>query len=216
MEWQWLPGHLDDLAAATVQHLQLSLLPVLLGLVISLPLGIISVRWRWTYPPIFGVANLLYALPSIALFVFMSQYVTGLSVVSAIIPLALFTLSVLVPNVVDGLKQVPDPVRQAATAVGFGTLRRLLQVELPIAIPVIVAGVRVATVASISLGSVAGIMGLGGLGQLFQDGQQRDIPSEVFAGIVLTIVLAFVCDLILVAVQRTLTPWNRARKGAAA
>lgn len=216
MEWQWLPDHLDDLAAATAQHLQLSLLPVLLGLIISLPLGIISVRWRWTYPPIFGVANLLYALPSIALFVFMSQYVTGLSVISAIIPLALFTLSVLVPNVVDGLKQVPDPVRQAATAVGFGALRRLLQVELPIAIPVIVAGVRVATVASISLGSVAGIMGLGGLGQLFQDGQQRDIPSEVFAGIVLTIVLAFACDVILVSVQRALTPWNRARKGAAA
>jgi len=216
MEWQWLTGHLGDLGGYTVQHLQLSLIPVLIGLVISLPLGIVSVRWKWTYPPIFGVSSLLYAIPSIALFVFMSQYVTGLSVVSAIIPLALFTLSVLVPNVVDGLRQVPDPVRQAATAVGFGPLRRLLQVELPIAVPVIIAGVRVATVASISLGSVAGIMGLGGLGQLFQDGQQRAIPSEVFAGIVLTIVLAFVADFILVGVQWLLTPWARTRKGAGA
>lgn len=216
MHWDWIPGHLALFASQTGQHIELALLPVLIGLAISLPLGVLSVRWKWVYPPVFGLANLLYAIPSVVLFVFMVEYVTGLSTTSGVIALALYTLSVLIPNVVDGLRQVSDPVRQAATAIGFGPLRRLLQVELPIAVPVIMAGVRVAAVSSISLASVAGLLGLNGYGQLFVDGENRDIPSEVVAGVGLTIVLALVVDVLLVLAQRLLTPWARARQGVAA
>lgn len=217
MHWDWIPQHYGLFAQYTVQHVELSLIPVVLGLLVSLPLGIACVRWRWLYPPVFGVANLLYTIPSVVLFLLFAVYITGISSTSAIIPLALFTLSVLIPNVRDGLVGVPESVRQAAVAVGFGPSRRLLQVELPIAVPVIAAGVRVATVASISLASLAStVSSIGGYGQLFVDGSQRDIPSEIVAGIALTVVLALVVDFLLVTAQRLLTPWSRARQGAAA
>jgi osmoprotectant transport system permease protein len=132
-----------------------------------------------------------------------------------IVPLTIYTLAVLVPNVVDGLRTVPDHVRQAAVAMGFGGLRRLVQVELPIAVPVIMAGLRVATVANISLVSVGALIGIGGLGELFTDGFQRDFPTPIVVGIVLTIGLAVFCDAVLVAVQRLLTPWQRARRRTA-
>jgi osmoprotectant transport system permease protein len=215
VRWGWIADHVQDLVDLTGQHLYLSLTPVLLGLLISIPLGLASVRWSWFYPPVFGAANLLYAVPSLALFMLMLD-VTGLdSSLTAIVPLTGYTLAVLVPNVVDGLRQVPEPVRQAATAMGFGALRRLLQVELPIAVPVIMAGLRVATVSSISLVSVAVLVGQGGLGQLFTDGAQREFPTPIIAGIVLTILLAFTADLVLVGSQRLLTPWARTRRSAA-
>ena len=215
IRWNWIADHLQDFADMTGQHLYLALMPIVLGLVISIPLGVASVRWGWLYPPVFAGANLLYAIPSLALFMLMLD-LTGLdSSLTAIIPLTVYTLAVLVPNVVDGLRQVPQPVRQAATAMGFGTWRRLIQVELPIAVPVIMAGLRVATVSSISLVSVAVLVGQGGLGQLFTDGAQREFPTPIIAGIVLTIALAFIADLVLVTAQRLLTPWARTRKGAA-
>lgn len=211
MRWDWVWAHAGMLAGLSGRHLYLALLPVVFGLVISVPLGVASVRWRWLYPPVFAGVNLLYALPSIALFVLMFNF-TAFSSWSAIVPLTLYTLSVLVPSVVDGLRQVPEPVRQAATAMGFGPLRRLVRVELPIAVPVIAAGLRVATVSSISLVSVAALVALGGLGQLFTDGFQRDFPTEIIVGVVLTVALAFAADVVLVVAQRLLTPWSRARK----
>jgi osmoprotectant transport system permease protein len=215
VRWNWIADHLRDFADLTGQHLFLALMPVALGLLISIPLGVASVRWSWLYAPVFAGANLLYAIPSLALFMLMLD-ITGLdSRLTAIVPLTGYTLAVLVPNVVDGLRQVPDSVRQAANAMGFGTWRRLIQVELPIAVPVIIAGVRVATVSSISLVSVAVLVGQGGLGQLFTDGAQREFPTPIIAGIVLTIILAFVADLVLVVAQRLLTPWARTRRGAA-
>ncbi|ASR36745.1 ABC transporter permease [Prauserella marina] len=210
MKWDWVADHVPDLVELTGQHAYLALLPVLFGLLISVPLGVLCVRWPKLYPPVFGGANLLYALPSIALFIVLIDY-TGLTAWTAIIPLTLYTFSVLIPNVVDGLRSVPDASRQAATAMGFGTTRRLVQIELPIAVPVIMAGLRVATVSSISMVSVAALVGLGGLGQLFTDGFQRDFPTEIIVGIVLTVLLAFVCDALLVLAQRLLTPWARAR-----
>jgi osmoprotectant transport system permease protein len=211
VRWDWVADHTQLFTDLTREHLYLALMPVLLGLLVSLPLGIASVRWPWLYPPVFALSNLLYALPSLAVFMLMLD-LTGLrSSWTAIIPLTGFTLSVLVPNVVDGLRQVPDPVRQAATAIGFGAFRRLIQVELPIAVPIIMAGMRVATVSSISLVSVAVLVGQGGLGQLFIDGFQRDFPTPIVAGIVLTLLLALVADLLLVVLQRLLTPWARTR-----
>jgi osmoprotectant transport system permease protein len=124
-----------------------------------------------------------------------------------IVALTLFSLCVIVPNVVAGLRAVPDSVRQAATAMGYGGLRRLVTVELPLAVPVIIAGLRVAVVSSISLATVGQLIGVSSLGYLFIDGLQRSFPTEIYVGIVLIIALAVACDLVLVGIRRLLTPW---------
>ncbi|ROO83250.1 osmoprotectant transport system permease protein [Actinocorallia herbida] len=206
VRWDWIQSHLGLFGDLTVEHLKLSLLPVLLGLVVAVPLGVLCVRWGWLYPPVLTIANILYAVPSLALFLVLLDF-TGLTIWTVVIPLTLYTLSVLVPNVVDGLRQVPDSTRQAAIAMGYTPLRRLLAVELPIAVPVIMAGVRVATVANISLVSVGALIGIGGLGRLFKDGFDLQFTTPVFAGIVLIIALAVVFDFALVLLQRLLTPW---------
>jgi osmoprotectant transport system permease protein len=217
VRWSWIGDHTDELTTLTLHHLKLALLPILFGLIIAIPLGVVCVRWRWLYPPTLGIANILYGLPSLALFMLFIPYFGigsgGQADFTIILPLTLFSLSVLVPNVVDGLRSVPDPVRQAATAMGFGTLRRLVQVELPIAVPVVIAGARVAAVASISLVSVGVLIGNGGLGQLFIDGYSRDFTTPIIVSCVLIIVLALVSDGVLVTAQRLLTPWARTRRG---
>lgn len=211
VRWDWIGDHTDQLGQLSAHHLKLALLPVLLGLIISVPLGVLCARWPAFYPPAVAGANVLYALPSLALFMLFIPYTGLFSDWTLMLPLTLFTLSVLVPNVVDGMRSVPDPVRQAATAMGFGGLRRLVRVELPIAVPVVIAGARVATVASISLVSVGVLIGNGGLGQLFIDGYARDFPTPIVVGSALIIILALVSDAVLVAAQRLLTPWARAR-----
>jgi len=213
VDWAWVSGNLGLIAHYTGQHLFLALMPILFGIVIAVPLGIACVRWRWTYPPVLSITSVFYALPSLALFLVLIDY-TGLTDTTVVIPLTLFSLAVLVPNVVDGLRSVPEPVRQAATAMGFGTLRRLVRVELPIAIPVVIAGLRVATVSNISLVSVGQLIGIGGLGYLFTDGEQRNFPTEIYAGIALIVILALAADTVLVLARRWLTPWQRTRGGA--
>ena len=193
----------------------LGVVPALVGLVIAVPVGIACVRWRWLYPPVLSAANVIYAIPSLALFVVLIDY-TGLGNLTLIIPLTLFSLCVLIPNVVDGLRSVPGPVRQAATAMGFGPGRRLLRVELPLAIPVVIAGLRIAVVSSISLVSVGALIGVNSLGYFFIDGLQRSFYEEIWAAIAGVIVIALAADLVLVGVRRLLTPWSRARgRGAA-
>ncbi|GAB2809911.1 ABC transporter permease subunit [Actinocorallia aurea] len=207
VRWDWIASHLGQFGDLTLEHLKLSLLPVLLGLLLAVPLGVLCARWGWLYPPVLTVANILYAVPSLALFLVLLDF-TGLTIWTVVIPLTLYTLSVLVPNVVDGLRQVPDSTRQAAIAMGYTPLRRLLAIELPIAVPVIMAGVRVATVSNISLVSVGALIGIGGLGKLFKDGFDLQFTTPVLAGIVLIITLAVVFDLALVLLQRALTPWS--------
>lgn len=209
MSWAW--DNRAMLAHYVGQHLYLALIPVLFGTIIAIPLGIICVRWRWAWPPVLSLTSIFYALPSLALYLVLIDY-TGLTDWTVIIPLTLFSLSILVPNVVDGLRSVPQPVRQAATAMGFGTLRRLVQVELPLAVPVVIAGLRVATVSSISLVSVGQLIGIGGLGYLFTDGEQRSFPTEIYTGLVLIVILALAADALLVLLRRLLTPWLSARQ----
>lgn len=211
MDWNWIGSHGDLFGNLIRQHVLLAIVPVLLGLLISVPLGIACVRYPRLYAPGLAVATVLYAVPSLALFVcFIS--ITGLTEMTAIWPLTIYTLALLLRNVVDGLNSVPTSVSQAATAMGFGDIRRLLQIDLPVAVPVILAGIRVAMVSNISLVSVASLIGLGGLGQLFIDGFQRAFPTEIIAGIVLIVVIAFLADSLLVLVQRVLTPWSQSRK----
>jgi osmoprotectant transport system permease protein len=207
MVWSWIPGNVGLIGQLTRQNAYIGIVSPVLGLVLAVPLGIASARWRWLYPPVLSAANVIYALPSLALFVALIDY-TGLSDTTVIIPLTLFSLVVILPNVVDGLRAVPGDVRLAATAMGFGPLRRLAQVELRLAAPVIIAGMRVATVSSISLVSVGQLIGIGGLGYLFTDGLDRDFPTEIYIGLILIVVLALACDLLLVAARRLLTPWQ--------
>lgn len=211
MDWSWIPQNWTGTTGIwplTLDNAFLGVIPPLIGLAISIPLGVASVRWRWVYPPLLSLTSAIYALPSLALFVVLIDY-TGLGNLTVMIPLTLFSLCILLPNVVDGLRGVAEPVRQAATAMGFSDLRRLVQVELPIATPVIVAGLRIAVVSSISLASVGQLIGVSSLGYFFIDGAQRDFPTEIYVGLVLVILLAVVCDLILVAAGRILTPWRR-------
>ncbi|MBO3746394.1 ABC transporter permease subunit [Streptosporangiaceae bacterium NEAU-GS5] len=213
VRWDWIwrnwandsPSAISTLLLA---HIVMAFVPVLLGLVVALPLGVVSARWRWLYQPTVGLMNVVYSLPSLVLFsIFLS--ITGLTQWTVIIPLTFFTLAVLIPAVVDGMTSVPDHVRQSAVAVGYRPLRRLIGVELPVAVPVVLAGLRVATVSSISLVSVGALIGQGGLGNLFIDGWQRQFYTPIVVGIVLIVVLAVAADWLIVAVQRLLTPWSR-------
>jgi osmoprotectant transport system permease protein len=207
MMWSWIPGNGSLIWQLTKENAYLGVVPALIGLAIALPLGVIAARWRWFYPPVLAAVNVAYAVPSLALFIALIP-AFGLTNTTVVIALTVFSLCVILPNVVAGLRAVPAPVRQAATAIGYGPLRRLVTVELPLAAPVIIAGLRVGVVSGISLASVGQLIGVSSLGYLFIDGLQRSFPTEIYVGLVLVIVLALVCDLILVGVRRLLTPWS--------
>ena len=206
MIWSWIPANGSLIWSLTWENAKLGVLPALYGLAISLPLGIIAARWHWFYPPVLTVVNIIYAVPALALFIALIP-AFGLTDTTVLIALTAFSLCVILPNVVEGLRGVPAAVTQAATAMGYGPLRRLVTVELPLAVPVIIAGLRIGVVASISLASVGQLIGVTSLGYLFIDGLQRSFPTEIYVGLVLVIALALACDLILVAVKRSLTPW---------
>lgn len=213
MMWSWISGNGSLIWQLTWENAKLGVLPAVYGLLISLPLGVIAARWRWFYPPTLTLVNILYSVPSLALFIALIP-AFGLTDTTVLIALTVFSLCVILPNVVAGLRAVPAPVTQAATAMGYGPLRRLVTVELPLAVPVILAGVRVGVVASISLASVGQLIGVSSLGYLFIDGLQRSFPTEIIVGMVAVIVLAVICDLVLVGVRRALTPWQPRRQRA--
>ncbi|SDH76703.1 osmoprotectant transport system permease protein [Sinosporangium album] len=214
IRWDWIGRNWPNIQSLLADHVVMAVLPVVFALLIALPLGLASVRWRWLYQPTVGVMNVVYSLPSLAVFIVLIP-VTGLAErATVIVPLTFYALAVLIPAVVDGVASVPAHVRQSAVAMGFRPLRRLVSVELPIAVPVVLAGVRVATVSSISLVSVGALVGRGGLGYLFIDGWQRQFPTPIVVGIVLVVLLAVAADGLLVAAQRVLTPWSRARRAA--
>ncbi|MFJ9349341.1 ABC transporter permease [Streptomyces sp. NPDC101237] len=188
-------------------HLREALVPVLAGLVVSLPIAQLCVRFRWLYPPVLGVTTILYAIPSLAFFVVLIDY-TGQTETTVMIPLAVYSLVVLVPAIVDGVRSVPAETLAAATAMGLGPVRRYFQVQLPIAVPAIIAGLRVATVSSISLVSVGMLIGnQGGLGNLLNDANLYHRPELAVNSVVTTAVLAILADALLVLVRRVLTPW---------
>ncbi|MEU2775009.1 ABC transporter permease [Streptomyces sp. NPDC007162] len=188
-------------------HLREALIPVLAGLLVSLPIAQLCVRFRWLYPPVLGVTTILYAIPSLAFFVILIDY-TGQTETTVMIPLAVYSLVVLVPAIVDGVRSVPQETLAAATAMGLGPVRRYFQVQLPIAVPAIIAGLRVATVSSISLVSVGMLIGnQGALGNLLNDANTYHRPELAVNSVVTTAVLAILADALLVLVRRVLTPW---------
>ncbi|ANH94065.1 MULTISPECIES: ABC transporter permease [unclassified Streptomyces] len=188
-------------------HLREALLPVLAGLLVSLPIAQLCVRFRWLYPPVLGLTTVLYAVPSLAFIVFLIDY-TGQTELTVMIPLAVYSLVVLVPAIVDGVRAVPQETLAAATAMGLGPVRRYFQVQLPIAVPAIFAGLRVATVSSISLVSVGMLIGnQGALGNLLNDANIYHRPELAVNSVVTTAALAILADAALVGVRLLLTPW---------
>ena len=211
LRWDWLSRNLDVVLSDLQQHIEITLAALALGAVIAFPIGLIAYRWRKTYPAILAITQVLYTIPSLALFVLLINAV-GLGAEPVIIGLAIYSLVILVRNLVEGLRGVPSEVIDAATAMGYRETKRLFVIELPLALPAILAGLRVATVSTISLVSVGALIGSGGLGQLFIHGFQIDNPIEIWTGIVLTVVLALVFDLLIVGGGRLLTPWTRAAR----
>ena len=209
MRWDWLADNGDKIQRYLTQHVRITLVSLLLGTLVAVPLGIVGHRVRRSYPVILVITSVIYSIPSIALFVFLIPSL-GLNDRPVIVGLAAYTLVILVRNIVEGLRAVPEPVREAASAMGYGDLRRLFQVEFPLALPAIVAGLRVTAVSTISLVSVGALVGTGGLGQLFTEGAQIDNPIETWAGVVLTVLLALVLDVIIVVGARLAAPWTRA------
>lgn len=214
--FQYFLDHRSEDLGLLWSHTWLSVVPVLIGLLIALPLGWVARRFRWTYPPIMSITGVLYTIPSIALFVLVPPLL-GLDTLDPLqVPIALtvYSVALLVRVVADGLASVPEETTQAATALGFRPLERFSKVELPIAVPVIAAGLRVAVVSNVSIVAVAGTIGLSNLGELFTEGFQLSTPDAYFPpivlGIVLCVLLAVVLDTAVVLLNRLLTPWRRA------
>jgi osmoprotectant transport system permease protein len=214
--WKYFIDHRSTTLSWLWSHTWLAALPVVLGLIISLPLGYLARRYRWIYPPVVTLAGVLYTIPSIALFVVMPSLLgtKTLDPINVAAALTIYTVALLVRVVADGLAAVPAEVNQAATAMGYRRLQRLFKVELPIAVPVIAAGLRVAAVSNVSMVAVASAIGVPELGQLFITGFQLSTPDAYYPPIILGLVgcilLATVFDVIIVLLNRMLTPWRRA------
>jgi len=211
IDWAWIVDHLDDLGLKAVQHLYLTAISVVIGFVIAFALAVWAVRRRAVYAPLVGVTGLLYTFPSLALFPLLVP-VTGLSDATAVVPLVLYSLLIFMRNIVAGFDAVPRDVLEAADGSGYSAMARFRWVEIPLALPLIAAGIRLATVSTIGLVTITGVLGdrFGGLGHFIFEGIRRGFPTEIFAGAIGSIALAIAVDLILVAAQRRLTPWARA------
>ncbi len=218
IRWDWIGRNLDDIGALTGEHLLLTGIAVAAGLVVSLGLSAIALRFRKTYAPITWVTGILYTIPSLALFAFLVP-ITGLSILTAEIGLVSYTLLILIRNIVAGIDGVPPAIKEAADAMGYTRRHRLWAVEIPLALPVIVAGIRIATVTTIGLVTVTSLIGQGGLGALILRGLGTFYSpigtTQIIVGTVLSVILAVAADVSLAFAERVLTPWARRREAAA-
>lgn len=205
---QWLSAHIPLVTDAVTQHITLTVIAVVGGLAISLPIGFAAHR----YPPlrnaVLTTAGIFYTIPSLALFAFLIPY-TGLTVLTAEVGLISYTVLILVRNIVVGLESVPPEVLDAADGMGYRSFARLMKIEFPIALPTIIAGVRIATVTTIGLVTITALIGLGGLGSLIYKGLIENFHTPLVLGTFLSIVLALVADLSLAGAQRLAVPWSR-------
>ncbi|OBJ97581.1 ABC transporter permease [Mycolicibacterium conceptionense] len=208
---RYLLNHLDDLWVLTVVHLRLSLVPIVLGLLIAVPLGAAVQRTTALRRLTTLTASIIFTIPSLALFVVLPLIIPTriLDEANVIVALTLYTTALLVRAVPEALDAVPEQVRDAATAVGYRPWMRMLKVELPLAIPVLIAGLRVVAVTNISMVSVGSVIGIGGLGTWFTEGYQSNKSDQIVAGIIAIFVLAIVIDTLIMLVGTAITPWNR-------
>ncbi|NLJ52595.1 MAG: ABC transporter permease [Intrasporangiaceae bacterium] len=207
----WIQQNWQSVFPLAAAHVLLAGVPLILGLLLAIPLGWAARRWRRAYPVIVSTSGLLYTIPSLALFILMPLILGTriLDPINVVVAMTVYTVALLVRTVADGLGSVPDHVQQAATAMGYGPLRRFLTVELPLAVPVITAGLRVAAVSNVSIVSVASLVGVSQLGDLLIDGYNRNIPGELWLGIGACLLLALIFDVVITSAGRLLTPWTR-------
>lgn len=213
----WVLGNLDLIRQLTLSHLATALPAIVLSFVLSIPIGWFANRFRRSRGLVLTVSALLYAIPSLPLFLVLPLLI-GTSIrdsVNVTISLTIYGVALMARSTADGLASVDVAVNQSATAIGFSPRSRFWRVELPLAGPVLLAGVRVVSVSTISLTTVGAVLGIGSLGSLFTDGFQRNIPEEILAGIVLTIAIALVIDVLLVVLGRLLMPWTRLKSTGA-
>jgi osmoprotectant transport system permease protein len=214
-DWTWLsnPRSWERLLDAAGEHVTLTVLGVLVGVLLAAPLALLAVRRRRLYTPLLALTGVMYTIPSLAMFLFIIALLgTGFSQTTSVIGLGVYSLVVLFRNTVAGLDSVPDDVREAGEAMGYTKGQLLWRVELPTALPVIIAGVRIATVSTIGLVTITALVGQGGIGRLFMTGFQRQNATILLVAICSVVLLAVIVDLLLLAAQRRLLPWARARE----
>jgi osmoprotectant transport system permease protein len=212
----WLHDHLGEVLGLTVRHIYLAGAPLVLGLIIALPLGWLARRFTGLYPILIIGTSLLYTIPSLALFI-MLPFLLGTQILdptNVIVAMTIYTIALLVRTVADGLGSVPEAVNQSATAMGYKRGRRFLSVELPLAVPVISAGLRVAAVSNVSIVSVAALIGVEQLGSLFTDGFDRAFMEPIIVGVIACVLLALLFDGVILGATYLATPWQRAGKAS--
>lgn len=202
----------QELTDATLQHLWITGVSVALGLLAAFPLALAARRWRPAAGPVLGLTTVLYTVPSLAMYSLLLP-VFGVSASVVVTGLVLYSLTVLVRNILAGLDSVPEDVREAARGMGYGPLRLLFGVELPLALPAVMAGLRIATVSAVSLTTVGAIVGYGGLGNLIYAGMNSLFKAQVLTASAICVAMAVAADVVLLGVQRLLTPWTRRRRG---
>ncbi|HYF71889.1 MAG TPA: ABC transporter permease [Nocardioides sp.] len=206
--WQYVEDRRDDILDATSQHVEITVLALLLALAIAFPLALVARRFPRLESSVLGVSTGIYTIPSLALFPIFLPF-TGLTQTTVVLGLALYALTVLVRAMLDGFRSVPDEVRESATGLGYGPTRMLFLVELPLGLPVFAAGLRVASVSTVALTTVGVLVSYGGLGNLIQHGVARNFRAELFTASVICVLLALVLDVLIVVGQYLLTPWTR-------
>jgi len=214
IDWTWIGSNADDIVERVLQHLRLTALPIVLGFLISLALAIWALRQPRLYTPVIALTGFLYTIPSLAAFAVLRP-IFGLSLLTAVIPLTTYTLLILFRNIVAGFQSVPAEVLEAAEAMGYTRSQRLWRVQVPLAVPLTIAGVRLAVVTVIGLATVASILGdaFGGLGQFITEGLQQLFPTKYLLGAALSVVLAFLAHVFFVWLEKAVTPWSTARAG---
>jgi osmoprotectant transport system permease protein len=206
----WIVHNIDRYWNPLLEHVYLTVVPVAIGFAISMALAILAHRQRWLTGPILTVTGIFFAIPSVAAF-FLLQPITGLGYTTAIVALVSYTLLIIFRNITTGLRNVPVETRDAATGQGLTDRQVLFRVELPMAVPEIMAGLRIATSTTVGLAALAVFAGAGGLGSEILRGSDKYFKSNVVVAGGLAVLLAAVFDLLILAVQRAVTPWQRAR-----
>lgn len=216
VRWSWVENNLDDIQQATIEHLELVGAALGVAIAISIPIAILVRRRRIPFVAVNTISGALYTIPSLAMFAFLLSFV-GIGFEPAVIALAVYCLQLIIRNTVVGLQGVSAPVQEAARGMGLTRRQTLTRVELPLALPAIFAGIRLAAVSTVGIATIAVYIGAGGLGVLIvNDGIQRGLfVTPIFIGALIATVMAIVIDVALIGLERLLTPWQRARVGAA-
>ncbi len=215
IRWDWIGSHTDDILARFIEHAQLTAIAMAIGLLISFPLALYAYRHRWAYAPFTAVTGVLYTIPSLALFAFLVPYTGATTTLTAEIGLVSYTLLILIRNIVAGLDSVPADAREAALGMGYSARQMLWKIEIPLALPVILAGIRLASVTTIGLVTVTALLGKGGVGYFILSGIRTFFSTTTLLGALLSVAFALLVDVLLLAFERAVTPWTRtAARGA--